>query len=227
MTRRSVRSAAVAFILALTLAACESGIQFTEHGSDSAVLLMQGSEESASSSLAPSFSVAAASGPISLDRVASIDVTITRVEAVRRDTATAGKDSVVVLNLSAPAKINLLALPTTQQNAIQLARGNLPVGTYGNIRLVFSDATITFKEDVVEGNGKNATTLKANTAYPLDIGGGQHQEIKLPGASVTITANTGATIPLMFDAGASIKKIIITGNGQIKMPPVIHVKKKD
>lgn len=224
MTRRL---SALALALALPLAACDEAITGPDgaRAGETTVVLSAGSAGSAS--LAPSFSAAllsaAGAGPVSLSDVKAIEVTVTKVQVLRVDSLRA--DSVVTLDVTAGGKINLLALPTEAANGLQLARGTLPEGTYGNLRLVFSGATVTFKRDVTAGGGPRAKTYAKDVAHPLNIGDGDKTTIKVPTGNFTVAKDAGSTVAVAFDGSASVKKVIVTPN-EVKMPPVLSASGK-
>lgn len=200
---------------ALLLGGCESLVGSNQGDETRIVLTRSGS---ASASLAPAFyaAVASAMPPVTLDKVASIDITLTQVQALPQgEDEEAETGGWVTLDLTAPATVNFLSLPTdAATGGLEIARGDLPAGTYGNLRLLYSAATITFKEPVTVGR----VTYPANEAIQLTIPSGK---IKVPTASFTVTAESGTTIKVVFDAAASVRKIIATGADKIIMPPVL------
>jgi hypothetical protein len=232
MIRRYVTHSAALLALALPLAACEDVTSPSADG-QTVVVLRQGS--SASASLSPSYSAAlesalssAMAGPVSLSDVQSIDITVTRVEALPagaesdEDDEDEEEGQWVALDVTAETKINLLNLPTAE-SGLQLARGELAPGTYGNLRIQYSAATITFARDVTVGGGPMAKTFRAGEAYPLEIGGGK---IRIPTASFTVAADAGETVVITFDANASVNKVIATPAG-IRMTPVLTARERD
>lgn len=235
MIRPISRVSMLALALALPLAACEEGITDPSvvGGDAETTVLFSAASGGASASLQPSFSLAVEqsqgkAGPVALSDVKSIDVKIVRVQVLRADTA-AKTDSVITLDVKSGGKINLLALPTKVESALQLAAGTLPAGTYSNLRLVFDSASITFKKSITAGGGPKATTYKADTAYALAIGDDEKSgkaSIKLPTGSFTVSKEAGATVNVLFSGTESVKKIIVTPNG-IKMPPVLSGSSKE
>lgn len=203
---------------ALLLGGCESLVGSNQGDETRIVLTRSGS---ASASLAPAFyaAVASAMPPVALDQIASIDITLTKVQALPQGGDEDAEDAGwVTLDLTAPATVNFLSLPTdAATGGLEIARGDLPEGTYGNLRLLYSAATITFKEPVTVGR----VTYPANEAIPLTIPSGKESGIKVPTASFTVTAESGTTIKVVFDAAASVRKIIATGADKIIMPPVL------
>lgn len=200
---------------ALVLGGCESVVG-SNQGDETRVVLTRGGSSSAS--LAPAFYAAVASAlpPATLDKVESIDITLTQVQVLPQggdeEAETGGW---VTLDLTGPTAVNFLALPTdAATGGLEVARGELPEGTYGNLRLLYSAATITFKEPVTVGQ----TTYPAGEPLELTIPSGK---IKVPAASFTVAAETGTTIKVVFDADTSVRNIVATGANKIIMTPVI------
>lgn len=226
----STRNRLVVSLLVGTLAlgACDSGGTGPDNGSTSETRVVLSGGTSASTALLPALSIGGASfaaGPVTLGSVSSIDVTITGVQALPVTGDTANEAEWVSLDVAAPTRVNLIALPTTVESGIQLARGTLLAGTYGNLRLRYSDATITFSRDVtIPGGGAEGTTYVANTAYPLEIGGGTQTGIRIPTAGFTVADSVGATVAVSFDAGTSVKKVIATPKG-VRMVPAMTAKR--
>lgn len=205
---------------ALALGACEA-VTGVNDGEETRVVLVRSG--SGSASLSPAFNVVAAAGlpPVALSNVSSIDITITKVQALPAASDTASEGQWVTLDLTAPQTVNFLALPTdATTGGLDLARGDLPAGSYGNVRLLFSDASITFKEPVTVGQ----TTYPANEKIQLEIPSGK---VRIPTAGFTVGAESGATVRLVFDASASVNKIIATGANKVKMPPVLTARTDD
>lgn len=242
MSHRLVARPALFLALALPLAACGESATSPSTGAQTSILLSQSA--AARASLAPSLaaSVSALAGPVSLSDVASIDVTVTEVQALRQGAARVGSDSLadsvsadtarlaaaqrgwVSLKVTAPTTVNLLALPTTAESGIQLARGEIQPGTYTHLRVAFSEATITFARDVSVGGGPAAKSYAAGTAYPLQIGG-EKKALLIPTAGFTVAADSASAVVVTFDGSASVRKVIATPNG-IHITPVLAAEGK-
>ncbi len=223
MLRRIMQCSAVALSLSLPLVACDTG---TGPGRTTAVTLTRSA--SVAASLAPAAVIAAPDGEvlslgqIPLSAVSAINVQITGVRVLPAGQNEEGEGGWISLNLTAPATINLLALPTETAQGLQIARGELPVGTYGNVRLFFDpdNATITLNQEVRVGA---ARTFAPNVAHPLRIPSGQQTGIKVPGLNFQVTETTGGTIVLVFDPAASVQSVQATGVG-LQMSPVLKVR---
>ena len=240
MTHPPSRVAAAALALATLLGACGTatdpggGLDASgASGRETVVRLSQESGGGAASRAALADVVAGmttAGGKVALADVKSIDVTITRVQALPSGANESAEGGWVSLTVSSGGKLNLLALPKQAANAIQLARGTLPAGSYQNLRLLFTDdATITFARDVTAGGGAAAVTYKANTAYPLDIPGASRTGIKVPLGAFTVPPTGGATIDVTFSGSATVgsvePNVVATPHG-VKMTPVLVARGK-
>ena len=239
MARPTRRSTAAAVAFATLLGACGTaadpgGLDASgASGRETVVRLSQESGTGAASraSLADVVGgMTTAAGKVALADVKSIDVTITRVQALPTGANENAEGGWVSLTVASGGKLNLLALPTQAANAIQLARGTLPAGGYQNLRLLFTDdATITFARDVTAGGGAAAVTYKANTAYPLDIPGASKPGIKVPLGTFTVPPTGGATIDVTFSGSATVgsvePNVVATPHG-VKMTPVLVARGK-
>ena len=214
--------AALGLALALPLAACDDS---TGTSRQTAVLLSRGS--SASASLAPLFSAAvlassSAAGKVSLEDVSAINVMVTKVQALPANADENAESAWVSLDVSARGAINLRTLPTTAESGMQLAKGELPAGSYKNVRL-FLDTdgpeapSITFNKAVEVGPKSYA----AGT-YPLEIPSAAQSGIKIPSAGFTV----GETVMLMFDGSTSVGNVVANPNG-VKMSPVLKARGQD
>lgn len=213
MVRSTARLAALA--LAISLTACDEAT-----GPDGGSLSVRMSRDDAATAAAAMVAadlVQATMGPVALDAVASIDVTITAVQ-VQREGEDEESGPWVTLDLVAPATVNLLALPTEGGEGLLVATGDLEAGTYAHLRLLFSEATITLSQDVTLG----AITFTAGTAYELTIPSGAQTGIKVQLGGVEVPEGGAAEVELLFDAATSIGNVLVTGNG-LQMTPVLHV----
>ena len=213
MVRSTARLAALA--LAISLTACDEAT-----GPDGGSLSVRMSRDDAATAAAAMVAadlVQATMGPVALDAVASIDVTITAVQ-VQREGEDEESGPWVTLDLVAPATVNLLALPTEGGEGLLVATGDLEAGTYAHLRLLFSEATITLSQDVTLG----AITFTAGTEYELTIPSGAQTGIKVQLGGVEVPEGGAAEVELLFDAATSIGNVLVTGNG-LQMTPVLHV----
>ncbi len=159
------------------------------------------------------------SSAVALDQVESIDVTIDRVEVHRSgdDEGEGGQGGWTAVTVDPPLELDLLGLSTDEM--VELATEELSAGDYDALRLFFSDATITFAEEQ-DPNGP-AGPFPAGEPVPLDIPSGEQTGIKVPGASFSVADGGETTVEVLFDEGASVQAITITGSGVVKMSPVL------
>lgn len=213
--------------LALSLAGCEEGLGMGPGGTQTQVRLSRGSvaSQSLASAAVASFNLAAAGpgaggqgggGPVALSNVASLKLAVTEVRAVPLQADTAQKAEWVTLKVANPTTLDLLTLPSSAENGLVLARGDLPSGTYRNLRIFVQSPVIVFKQDVRVG----PFTYKAGEEHPVSIPGADQTGIKVPTGSFTVD-EAGAEVRVVFDPAASLGKIIPAGPTGIKMIPVI------
>lgn len=222
----------LAAALVLSLAACEDGAG--PAGGTTQVLL---------TSAAPALAVAApgdavtlggmmgpgdGSGPIHdripLEAVASITVDVNGVDAKllgRNMGPASGPNGWVTLDVPEGTTLDLMSLP---EEGLPLATGDLEPGTYGMVRLLFTEATVTLNQQVVIADSLTADTLtfEADTPYPLAIGLGDADWIMVPTAEFTVGEVEGADVVIAFDPEASIRGIAVTDDGTLVMPPVLR-----
>ncbi len=140
-------------------------------------------------------------------------------------------------------KLNLLALPSEEEDAVVLAEGTVPAGEYHKIRLFVSDAIVAFGEEISVGqssfaafdSGEGYVVDDTTTwfVHPLEIPSAQNTGIK---ADIDLMVEDTDPDPdpdpdadpepveLLFDADATFKNVIATGSGRVKMPPVLKVR---
>lgn len=119
--------------------------------------------------------------------------------------------------------INLTELPpevveaeaSSNGTGLEIAAGELPGGTYKNVRLL-GEATITFTEDLAAANAD----FVAGEAYPLEIPSSQSSGVKVQTPKFEIEDGGTAAVTIVFDGPASIKKIKLQPGGA-KMVPVM------
>ena len=209
--------AALGLALALPLAACDDS---TGTSRQTAVLLSQ--DGSASAVLSAAVFSTSAAGKVSLDDVSSIQVTVTKVQALPARADESAESAWVTLDVRERGMINLRALPTTAENGVLLAKGELPAGDYKNVRL-FLDMdgdeapSITFNKEVTVG-----PKTYAAGKHPLEIPSAAQSGIKIPSAGFTV----GETVMLMFDGSTSVANVVANPNG-VKMAPVLKARSTD
>lgn len=116
-------------------------------------------------------------------------------------------------------ELDLLDLP---EDGLELAAADLPAGDYRGVRLFVSDATITFAEDVRFGNPNDPDNVfEAGTPHPLEIPSAAQTGVKVPRLDFSVPEGGAETVVLAFDGDASVRTVVATGNGRLKMSPVL------
>jgi hypothetical protein len=209
----------LALLAAFALAGCDST---TPSIAETRILLSQGSSTAGpafSASLLPGDATVAQKGvhSMSVAEVVSIEIDLLAVEALREGDEEEDARAWVSFDLAGPSVLDLLALPTTPETGLLLARGDLPAGTYRNLRIRFGDATVTFASPVTVGQ----STYPADEKIPLVVPSGPQTGIKVPGLVFTVAEDAGAEVGLVFDAEASVATIVPTGAGKVILSPVL------
>lgn len=124
--------------------------------------------------------------------------------------------TMLVINLTElPAEV-VEAEASSNGTGLEIAAGELPGGTYKNVRLL-GEATITFTEDLAAANAD----FVAGEAYPLEIPSSQSSGVKVQTPKFEIEDGGTAAVTIVFDGPASIKKIKLQPGGA-KMVPVMQ-----
>lgn len=188
-------------------------------------------------------------GRVSRENVRSLDVTITGIqilpyceEAGEQDGEGQCEDMWETLELGGESyDLDLLNLPSEDEDAIELAEGIVPVGEYHKVRLFVSDATVTFYDDVTVGRSTflafdagddyDPEDSSTETVYPVEIPSAENTGIEADIDLVVEEADSNATEPqdvgLLFDSEATFANVIATGNGRVKMPPVLKARPRN
>lgn len=229
----------LAVATAMAVAACDSTGTGPRAGGNTSFRLSQTGASGAAASLV-SLDEGQGGGShanrLSLSDIQSIMIHFTGVAAlpvVHTDSA----DELAWVRLAAahPMWINLLNLPTTAASGLLVLRDQLPPGTYGHLRLLFDSAAITFAHTVTLGKDGHTRTFLADSTYPLFIGGfnsaenmtdedaddANHFGIVVPATTFTVGNDTTATIDIVFNPGATVQRVFLTGKG-LRMTPVIR-----
>lgn len=225
------RYALMTSVLGLSLAACADGVG-PAGGVDSQVLLVPAAAPVAAVAPTPGPTILGmgpgdGTGPIHdvipLDAVTSIDVALTgiQVKQWRRTFGTAGMGGPAgapsgwtTIDVQDGTSVDLMNLPT---EGLTVAAGALEPGTYGQVRLLFSDAQITLGQDVTL---PDSTVMAAGT-YPLRIGGINGDWFYVQTAQFTVTQDQ-ADVVVEFDPAASVRAIVVLDDGTLLMPPVLR-----
>ncbi len=127
-----------------------------------------------------------------------------------------------------PVQVDLLAAPNNNCFLTMLgSQTKIPAGSYQQIRIILADnnqgGTITGNK--CQGNDANCIVLAANNSvHTLLLSSEAQTGIKIPsgqiaGGQFTVPANQTVDIDIDFNCCASI---VITGNGQYRLKPVLH-----
>lgn len=228
-------------ILALAAAAaCDQGSTAPRTAGNTSFVISQGPAAAAAASLITLDDGGGhpgrdSSNSVPLSAIKSIDVRVTGIAVLPIGNDSIRDDQWIKLSTPGPVNLNLLALPTKADSGLLVTRGTLPPGKYGHLRILFDTATITFKETVSLLHGDSTHVFKADSTYPLFIGGfgmpdhdedeaqaeaDNHFGIVVPATTFTVTSDSSSTISIVFDAGSSVRRVVVTGDG-LRLAPVL------
>lgn len=219
--------------LAATLAACD-GVSTAPHSGRTAFRLMPASSGGAVASLVAlddhDGKGQHGNSQLTLADVQAINIHFTDIAVLPISASNQVNDEAawILLPPAQPTWINLLTLPPA---GLLVDRDNLPPGTYGDLRLLFDEATIVFARNV----NLFGQTFVAGQPYPLFIGGldtspsmtlqdaddGNAFGIFVPATTFTVNNTTGQTIEITFNSMASVQEVFLVGRG-VRLVPVIN-----
>jgi len=160
---------------------------------------------------------------VPLTTFTSITVTVAEVHVLPNDADENEESSWIRLQpVEAGATIDLLALPSDDDGGVLLARGEVPVGSYHNVRILFTEARVTLDQTIELGN---RTILSGS--HELHIPSGAQTGIKIPGATFSVEESDTEEITHVFDASASVQTIVAVGpptETRLQMSPVLTVR---
>lgn len=160
------------------------------------------------------------SGPYS-----HVYVTVTDVQA---STSAAGSSGFVDLTpslKSSPQQIDLLGQANNQCFLASLgSTTQLQAGDYQQIRLILADNSTSVTGNKCGNNGANCVVLNSGAAAQLNLSSEATTGIKIPsgqiaGGKFTVAAGTTKDLNIDFDTCDSI---VLEGNGQYRLKPVLH-----
>lgn len=209
MTRIPGRLAALLVALPLAVGACEPGISGLPEGEAAfSIVIAPEISTAAASGLMASTSGATAGVRISMASVESIVLPIGAVEALSTD---GGWHAAGVID----REVDLLDLP---EGGLELLDSSVPEGDYLALRFWLTEgASITLAESVRAGR----STLEAGT-YPLEIPSADVNGVRFH-ADFEVTA-AGEVLTVLVDGDATIRNVMATGGGVLKMAPVLSVR---
>ncbi len=159
-----------------------------------------------------------------------IYVTIRGVRAHRSSTAGDGDTGWVDLApglAAAPRQIDMLGNADASCFLALLGSNQLEAGTYQQIRLLLLDnnSGSQVSGNQCSGNDANCVVLAAGgSVQELHVGSADNTGIKIPPGQIAgggFTVEAGQTTDLDIDLNAC-SSIVITGNGQFRLKPVLH-----
>jgi hypothetical protein len=211
----TIKSLGPAVLVALAVAACTDGTGLGDPAPISATLQLSGSPTAS-----PSFQVVdarSAGAVVGLADVDSLNARVTRVEALplafEPDSMDGGAWQSV--DVSGNGLINLVKLPTETQGALVVAADSIPSGEYVNLRFFMEDLTIWFNKQIQVGQ----IVFQPNTPYTVTLPSGAQSGLKTR-ARFTLPEG-GAQVSIVFDGGATLANLSITGTGAVVLAPVL------
>ncbi len=127
---------------------------------------------------------------------------------------------------SAPKQIDLLGQESAQCFLANLGAQQILAGSYQQIRiiLVANNQASTVAGNLCGPNAANCVVLADNSVHTLQLSSEANTGIKIPSGQIAggrFTVPAGGTVDLNidFDGCASI---VVTGNGQFRLKPVLH-----
>ena len=153
-----------------------------------------------------------ATGVIDPESVAELGVTLDGVEL-----RTQGSGWTRV-NL-APVRLNLLALPTVAAGA-PIVLGTAPVDPGScRVRLFVSTPTIRFNRSIRVGHAR----FEPGVDYGMDLRIPSGEESGLRAGGECSVPAGGTAVTLLFEEGATVRRIVVTGSGAILVTPVVRL----
>ena len=242
-TFRKIEALAAVAGLAIVAGACGEVAGIDDGMGEVQVTLQEAAAEALFNVVAADFASApeATAGRVDRDLVRSLEVTVTSIQLLPY-CEDAGEqlgdgqceDLWETLDLGDETfDLSLLELPSEDEDAISLGVATVPVGEYHKIRLFISRAEVTFSEDITVGRSTflaynadeefDPDTFANEIIHPVEIPSAQNSGIK---ADIDLVVGEDDTEPvgLLFDAEATFRNVIATGNGRVKMPPVLKVR---
>lgn len=226
MTRSYLGSWSALAVLATSIAGCSDVSNVNGEARLSVTLQRVSAGTAAAVIAAPTLSFADASSfPIDPNNVLSLTVQVTSIEflPVLEEGATEDDAAWIALELGGPIELDLMALPTVSESPLVIAAGDVAIGSYRQVRLFLTDATITFDQAFIVGQsvfeGEHPVTIpsSANTGLKTDL-------------TFTV-ADNGAGNPeevsLLFDPSATFQNVTATGNGNVMLSPVLRARPGD
>jgi hypothetical protein len=210
-----IKSSGTALLVALAVSSCTDGTGLGDPAPISATLQLSGSPSGA-----PGFEVVGVRSPgavVTLADVDSLNARVISVEALplayQADSMDGGAWQSV--EVSGNGLINLVKLPTETQGSLVVAADSIPSGDYVNLRFFMEGLTIWFNRQIVVGQ----IVFQPNSPYTVTLPSGAQSGLKTK-ARFTVPEG-GAQVNIVFDAGATLANLSITGTGAVVLAPVL------
>jgi Domain of unknown function (DUF4382) len=123
------------------------------------------------------------------------------------------------LDIVGSGVLDLVHLPDSTTAGLTVASGTLPPGTYRHVRLFVTTPMIYFDSTFVTPAGD---TLKGGVGYPVVIPSADSTGAAIRTDESFTVPTGGGNVSLYFDRDDTVRHIVITGNGTIIVPPVMH-----
>ncbi len=123
------------------------------------------------------------------------------------------------LSIVGSGVLDFVHLPDSAQAGLTVASGTLPPGTYRHVRLFVTGATIYFDTTLVTPAGD---TLKKGVGYPVIFPSADSTGAVIKTDEPFTVPSGGGNVQLFFDKDDTIRRIVLTGDGKIIVPPVIR-----
>ena len=156
-------------------------------------------------------------------------VTIVDVKVHQSSTAGATDSGWIDLSpslASAPKQVDLLGTASTQCFLAQLGAQQIQAGAYQQIRLLLlaNNNASQLSTNACGPSAANCVVLANGSVKTLQLSSEAQTGIKIPsgqiaGGGFTVPAGSTVDLNIDFDACASI---VVTGNGQYRLKPVLH-----
>jgi hypothetical protein len=118
-----------------------------------------------------------------------------------------------------PQDLDLLSLPGTD-NPIELGTVQVMSGQC-QVRLFVSNVRITFDHEIVAGGQTYAPDTPIEGVVRIPSGG--QTGLKVDGDCQVEDVDGQTNVTLAFDVAATEETVVVTGNGQVLLTPVIHL----
>lgn len=217
MNTSKLWKAAMTLSTAATLAACADSLSLS--GTGEAAITMA---RDTSGPITFASQDGSASRSVSSDTVESFMVTVTAVQFLEAGANASDESGWTTVDIGHSSRINLMALPAEGAMAQLIAEGSVAAGSYRRVRLVVSSPTIQFKGDIALGVG---TVLEGGVNYDVQLGSLSNTIEANASFEVQARSDSGSTrtsVDLVFDAGASLSSVSLSGSGDVIILAVVR-----